>query len=127
MASVRARDTKPEMIVRSLLHRSGFRYRLHRVELPGSPDIVLPKHNCVILVHGRFWHQHSNCSKSKRPITNTQFWTKKLDDNMRRDERNTKLLEERGWRVIVVWECETRDHGRLASRLTEELGQHAKT
>ena len=123
MSTVKSKGTTIERHVRSLLHRMGFRYRLHDRKLPGKPDIVLPKYKTVIFVHGCFWHQHPGCSKSKRPVTRAEFWAKKLDDNMRRDESNIRLLESLGWRVIVVWECETRDPEKLANRLNEELGR----
>ena len=123
MSKVRGQGTGIEKCVRSLLHRMGFRFRLHAADIPGKPDIVLPRHKTVIFVHGCFWHQHPGCSKSKRPVTRAEFWAKKLDDNMRRDESNIGLLESLGWRVIVVWECETRNPDQLASRLNEELRQ----
>ena len=127
MSTVKSKGTDIEKRVRSLLHRTGFRYRLHVRELPGKPDIVLPKHKTVIFVHGCFWHQHPGCSKSKRPVTRAEFWAKKLDDNMRRDESNVGLLESLRWRVIVVWECETRNPEKLANRLNEELGRTRAT
>ncbi len=109
MASVGSTDTKPEKIVRSLLHRLGFRFRLHRKDLPGSPDIVLPKYKTVIFVHGCFWHQHKGCAKSKRPDTRKEFWNHKLDQNIIRDERNITTLNNMGWTVYVIWECQTFD------------------
>lgn len=105
MASVRGKDTKPELRVRSAVHRNGFRYSLHCKDLPGKPDLALPKYNTVIFVHGCFWHGH-DCSKGKRPATNKGFWQEKLDSNVERDRRNQAALAESGWRVLVVWECE---------------------
>lgn len=105
MSSVRNKNTKPETVVRSLLHGSGLRFRLHRKDLPGSPDIVLPKFNTVIYVHGCFWHGH-NCTKGKRPSSNQEFWDEKLDRNLQRDQANYSALRKIGWRVEIVWECE---------------------
>lgn len=111
MSRIRGKDTKPEKIVRSWLHRQGFRFRLHRKDLPGKPDIVLPKYKTVILVHGCFWHRHPGCPISTTPKTNTKFWEEKFCKNLERDTRNRKALEALGWKVIVVWECEVKDHG----------------
>lgn len=107
MSSIRAKDTKPEKFVRSLLHQHGYRFRLHRRDLPGSPDVVLPKYNSVIFVHGCFWHQHPGCNLSKRPKSNIDYWHKKLARNVERDKENIAKLEENGWEVLVIWECET--------------------
>jgi DNA mismatch endonuclease, patch repair protein len=104
MARVRAKDTSPERAVRSELHRQGYRYRLHRRDLPGTPDLVLSRYKTVVFVHGCFWHSHG-CSKGKRPRTNTEFWTEKLDANRRRDRRQRAELEALGWRSHIVWEC----------------------
>jgi DNA mismatch endonuclease, patch repair protein len=106
MSKVPYRDTVPERIVRSLLHRSGFRFRIHDRGLPGRPDIVLPRYRIAVFVHGCFWHQHSGCPKSRRPSTNIEFWNRKLDGNASRDERKIAQLKDLGWRVIVLWECE---------------------
>lgn len=109
MSRVRVANTKPEMIVRRKLHSLGFRFRLHRKELPGKPDIVLTKHRAVIFVHGCFWHQHESCSKAKPPSSNVEFWENKLKENMRRDFRNVSELKRLGWHVLIVWECETKN------------------
>ena len=122
MSSVRARDTQPEIIVRSTLHRLGFRFRLHRFDLPGKPDIVLPRLRKVIFVHGCFWHQHKGCSKAKRPHTNQEFWNVKLDRNIARDSENYADLASQSWGSFVIWECETRQSPRLIQRLIELLG-----
>ena len=106
MSQIKATDTKPEMIVRRFLHANGFRYRLHVKDLPGKPDLVLPKYNSVIFVHGCFWHVHEECDYFKLPQTNTEFWEKKLYRNKKRDENHIQKLREMGWNVIVVWECE---------------------
>ncbi len=108
MAGIRGRDTKPEMEVRRALHRQGFRFRLHVRNLPGRPDIVLPKYKAVVLVHGCFWHGH-DCRYFRLPTTRTAFWSGKIDDNRLRDERNCRDLLGAGWRVMVTWECALRD------------------
>ena len=106
MARIHSRDTKPELMVRSMLHRAGFRYSLRRKDLPGKPDIVLPKYKTVIFVHGCFWHRHKGCPEASVPKTRRTFWENKLNANVARDERNQRKLRRMGWRVIVVWECE---------------------
>ncbi|MFA5447110.1 MAG: very short patch repair endonuclease [Sphaerochaeta sp.] len=106
MASIKAKDTKAELMVRRYLHRQGFRYRTNDRRLPGSPDIVLPKYRCVIFINGCFWHAHQGCSHFSFPKTNQEFWEKKLTRNKERDCRNAAVLLSLGWRVIVVWECE---------------------
>ena len=106
MSRIRGRDTKPEFLLRSLMHRSGFRYRLHDKKLPGKPDIVLPKYKTVIFVNGCYWHRHKGCPEATTPKTNTAFWIKKFEDTVARDARKTSELVERGWRVITIWECE---------------------
>ena len=108
MGRVKGRDTKPELVVRSLLHRMGFRYRLHCRDLPGNPDIVLPRHRKAIFVHGCFWHGHDHCVRASRPTSNQDFWNSKLDSNKARDNRHQGDLECLGWQVLIVWECETR-------------------
>lgn len=108
MRAVRQFDTAPEMRVRSVLHAIGLRFRLNRRDLPGSPDIVLPKYRTVIFVHGCFWHRHAGCAKATTPRTRARFWRQKFASNLARDKRNEKLLREAGWRVEIVWECETR-------------------
>jgi len=113
MAGIRGKDTKPEQIVRALLHEQGFRYRLHRGDLPGKPDLTLPKYQAVIFVHGCFWHRHEGCEYFHMPATNAQFWDEKLTANARRDRIASTNLQALGWRVLVVWECATRP---MASR-----------
>jgi DNA mismatch endonuclease (patch repair protein) len=105
MARVRTRNTSPELAVRSELHRRGYRFRLHRRDLPGTPDIVLPRYRTAVFVHGCFWHGH-NCPKGKRPKSNAEFWNKKLDENLRRAERQEAELTSLGWRTHTVWECQ---------------------
>ena len=106
MSHIRSKDTKPEKRLRSLLHRLGFRFRLHRKDLPGTPDIVLPKYRTVIFVHGCFWHQHPGCKKATLPRSNVEIWKNKLEKNIERDKEVEKKLIETGWNVIVIWECE---------------------
>jgi len=105
MQHVKTRNTAPEVKLRSLLHRRGFRFRVNRHDLPGKPDIVLPKYKTVIFVHGCFWHGH-DCNRGRRPQTNVDFWNKKIDANITRDRNEANQLMELGWRVCVVWECE---------------------
>ncbi|MDT5293498.1 MAG: mismatch endonuclease, patch repair protein [Acidobacteriota bacterium] len=121
MARVKGRDTKPERIVRSLLHRLGYRFRLHRKDLPGKPDIVLPKHGKVVYVHGCFWHGHPACPRAARPTSNVEFWNTKLDGNIARDTAAQKALVKLGWRYLVVWQCETRDPRELTRKLVNFL------
>jgi DNA mismatch endonuclease (patch repair protein) len=117
MKSVGRVHTRPEMKVRQLLHRMGFRFRLHQKSLPGSPDVVLAKHRTAIFVHGCFWHRHSNCRYATTPKTRHEYWLPKFNANVERDARKTAQLEALGWRVLVVWECETRDQSALEKRL----------
>jgi DNA mismatch endonuclease (patch repair protein) len=121
MSRVKGRDTKPEILVRSFVHRMGFRFRIHGRDLPGNPDIVLPRLGKVIFVHGCFWHGHRRCLRSKRPTTHKGFWNKKLDQNIERDERFRRMLRRKGWRVLVVWECETRKQEKLLWKLERFL------
>ena len=106
MSRIRGKDTKPEIVLRSLMHRAGFRYRLHDKSLPGKPDIVLPKHKTAIFVNGCYWHRHKDCPKATTPKTNTAFWGKKFKDTIARDARKRSELVENDWRVITIWECE---------------------
>ncbi len=121
MSRVRRANTKPELMVRRLLHALGFRFRLHRRGLPGTPDIVLPRHRTAIFVHGCFWHRHEGCTKTTTPKTRQAFWQAKFDANVARDRRNLDLLETLGWRPVVIWECETKDAGSLGARLSTLL------
>ena len=117
MSRIGGKNTKPEKIVSSWLHRHGYRFRLHRKDLPGKPDIVLPKYKAVIFVHGCFWHQHEGCRKALLPQTNTDFWLKKLQQNAVRDRAVQEQLKTSGWKVIVVWQCEIKDFDKLGQRL----------
>ena len=122
MARVRQRDTKPELVTRKLLHAQGYRFRLHQRSLPGTPDIVLTRHRRIIMVHGCFWHGHPGCARSRLPETNHDWWAAKIDGNTRRDVETLARLHELGWRVLVVWECETKDGDALNRRLTTFMG-----
>jgi DNA mismatch endonuclease (patch repair protein) len=117
MSQIRSRDTKPERIVRSLLHRLGYRFRVHRKDLPGTPDIVFPGRRKVAFVHGCFWHRHPGCRFAYEPKSNEAVWQHKFRGNVRRDVQKRALLEEGGWEVLVVWECETRNTEALATAL----------
>ena len=120
MSRVKNADTKPEMVVRRQLRQLGYGYRLHVRTLPGSPDIVLTKHKSVIFVHGCFWHGHS-CSRGKRPSTRTEFWDEKLNRNQARDAAAVAALQEQGWRVLVLWECQTKNPEALATEIQSFL------
>ena len=121
MSRVRNRDTEPERRVRSVLHRMGFRFRLHRSDLPGRPDVVLPRLRKVIYVNGCFWHQHAGCAASARPKSNKDFWNSKLDANVVRDSAALVSVTDMGWQALVIWECETRDEQCLKEILSQFL------
>jgi DNA mismatch endonuclease (patch repair protein) len=128
MSGIKAKDTKPEMIIRKALHAAGFRYRLHVRDLPGRPDLVFPKYKAVIFVHGCFWHGH-DCRYFKLPSTRTEFWERKIADNKSRDAQNIAELFSKGWKVIVVWECTTRQQSESFSlqNLTIMLAEFLST
>jgi DNA mismatch endonuclease (patch repair protein) len=121
MSRIRGKDTKPEIAVRSMLHRLGYRFRLHRNDLPGRPDIVLPSRKTIILVHGCYWHRHPGCRYAYSPKSRVDFWEKKFSENIARDRRNMDELQSIGWRALVVWECELREPDELKKRLKDEL------
>lgn len=121
MARIKGRDTSPEKAVRSLLHSMGYRFRLHRRDLPGNPDIVLPGRGAVVLVHGCFWHGHT-CKDGRRPRSNSEYWERKLSGNIERDARNARELRRQGWKRIVVWSCELQKMDRLRKRMARLLG-----
>jgi len=123
MAKVKNRDTGPEKIVRSLLHNMGYRFRVQKADLPGKPDIVLPKLKTAIFVHGCFWHRHPKCKRATTPASNTEYWNPKFARTVARDARNKELFEADGWRVLVIWECELKDQGALRLRLLNFLEQ----
>lgn len=121
MAAIRGRDTKPEIRVRAALHALGYRFRLHRRDLPGTPDIVLPKYRTAIFVHGCFWHSHDCAFGRVTPATRSEFWSEKRAGTVARDRRKTDALKEQNWRVLTIWECETREPGALSSLLRKCL------
>src|SRR5262245_33533447 len=121
MSRIRSRDTEPELIVRSVLHRLGYRFRLHRRDLPGRPDVVLPKYRTVIFVHGCFWHRHSHCRYCYMPKSRVTFWKRKFEENVLRDRRARRRLKNQGWKVIAIWECELQDVERLSLGLRAAL------
>jgi len=121
MSGIRGKNTKPELKVRRFLHALGYRFRLHRKDLPGKPDIVLPKLMTCIFVHGCFWHRHPGCRFSTNPSTRSAFWNEKFIKNVERDAKNQTSLEAMGWTVIIVWECELRDAGSALSNLADRL------
>jgi DNA mismatch endonuclease, patch repair protein len=123
MRAIRSEGMRPEMAVRKLVHNLGFRFRLHRRDLPGNPDLVFPAKRKVIFVHGCFWHSHEACKVAHLPKSNLNYWIPKLERNQTRDAKNLLLLKELGWRVLVVWECETKDQLSLRKRLARFLGQ----
>jgi|TARA_B100001964_G_C14131315_1_gene553030 DNA mismatch endonuclease (patch repair protein) len=123
MSRVGSKNTKPELVVRSYLHRRGFRYRIHGEKLPGRPDLVFAKHKTVVFVHGCFWHRHDGCSRATMPSTRVEFWRNKFERNMARDQANQTELRKLGWRVVVLWECEI---GTIAAR-DESLERLAAT
>ena len=123
MSQIRSRDTRPEMAVRSIVHRMGYRFRLHARDLPGKPDIVLPRHEKIIFVHGCYWHMHRCRYGRVIPATNTEFWQNKRMGNVARDRKNLRKLRRDGWSVLVVWECWLRDPDKLVDRLSAFFGE----
>ena len=121
MARVKSKGMKPELTVRRLLHGLGYRYRLHRSDLPGRPDLVFPSRRKVVFVNGCFWHDHPGCSRVRIPATNRDYWVAKLRRNRERDCRNVALLESDGWAVMTVWECQLRELETVTQQLTEFL------
>lgn len=109
MSGIKGKNSRPEILVRHLLFASGYRFRLHRRDLPGTPDIVMPGRKIAIFVHGCFWHFHHGCRFAKMPTTRADFWKAKLETNAQRDQRSIEKLQEMGWRVLCVWECATRN------------------
>ncbi len=121
MSRIKGRDTKPEKRVRSACHSLGLRFRLQCKDLPGKPDIVFPRHRTVILVHGCYWHSHDCRYGSVIPKTNTEFWQAKRLATVDRDERNVRALKYLGWRVLIYWECQTKDTGQLTTSIREDF------
>ena len=121
MSKIRGKDTKPEKEIRSIVHRLGFRYRLHVSELPGKPDLVFPKRRKVLFVHGCFWHRHLACSLARLPKSRLDFWVPKLTANRQRDTRNTARLRRAGWKTCVIWECELSEANKLEKKIKRFL------
>lgn len=121
MSRIKGRDTVPEIVVRRIAHGLGFRFRLYRKDLPGRPDIVFPRYRAVVFVHGCFWHRHDGCRYAYEPKSRVRFWTDKFSQNVARDQRNETALRTLGWRVLVIWECETRNRTGVAERLLNHL------
>ena len=126
MAAVRGKDTRPELLVRRFLYGLGYRYRLHAKDLPGRPDIVFRKRHAVVFVNGCFWHGH-DCPRGSAPASNVDFWQRKIGNNRERDDRVQQQLRKDGWRVLIVWECETKDLARLERRLSRFLEHPASS
>jgi len=126
MSRIRSKDTKPEKIVRSMLHKMGYRFRLHKKNLPGVPDIVLRKYRTVIFVHGCFWHRHINCKYAYYPKSRTEFWSAKFKINVERDKEVKKQLQELGWKVITIWECEMSSTHSIQKVLADNLPKQEK-
>ncbi len=121
MSRIRGRNTKPEIFVRSMAHALGYRFRLHRRDLPGTPDLVFPRLGKIIFVHGCFWHQHPECRYAYQPKSNSLFWKKKFSENLARDTRVLKDLEALGWKILIVWECQTRKPQQLLGKISRFL------
>jgi DNA mismatch endonuclease, patch repair protein len=121
MSQIRSRDTRPEVVVRSIVHRMGYRYRLHASDLPGKPDLVLVRHGKIINVHGCFFHMHACRYGRVVPATNAEFWFIKRNGNVQRDRRNVRLLKKGGWKVMTVWECETKNRAALEKKIAAFL------
>ncbi|MBF8678602.1 very short patch repair endonuclease [Pseudomonas fulva] len=123
MSGIRAKNTKPELMVRRFLHAHGYRFRIHRKDLPGNPDLVFPKLKVCIFVHGCFWHRHPRCRYATNPKTRPEFWSDKFQKNVARDLTNIDSLEKAGWRVLVVWECQLKNNEKILAELLSTLKQ----
>lgn len=123
MRRIRSEDTAPEIALRGLIHGLGYRFRLHRRDLPGRPDLVFPARKKIIFVHGCFWHQHSSCREGRVPASRLEYWAPKLKRNQERDAENQSELREQGWTLLVIWECELRNQRTLSKRLRKFLGR----
>ena len=121
MSRIKSGNTKPEIVVRSLLHNMGYRFRLHRKDLPGKPDIALPRYNSVIFVHGCFWHRHKECKNASNPKTKKTFWREKFKANVNRDRKVQKELKSMGWRILIIWECELAEVDSVINKLEDYL------
>lgn len=123
MSQIKSKDTKPEILVRKYLFSNGFRYKLHDNKLPGKPDIVLPKYRSVIFVNGCFWHGHKCKVGKRKPKSNTEYWYKKIDNNILRDKKNIRLLKKEGWRILTIWECEIKYQLKLQSKVSKFINK----
>ena len=123
MSAIKSKNTKPEIKVRKILHSMGYRFRLHSKDLPGSPDIVLPKYKTVIFVHGCFWHRHENCKYASTPKTRKEFWNKKFTENKKRDSEIQEKIKILDWRSVVIWECETKNIENLRDKIVYIFSQ----
>ncbi|MDR4499682.1 MAG: DNA mismatch endonuclease Vsr [Candidatus Scalindua sp.] len=121
MSRIASKNTKPEIVVRSALHGAGFRFRLHRKDLPGKPDIGLPKYKTVIFIHGCFWHAHKGCKRSNLPKSNLAYWKGKLAKNVQRDRKHKKKLQELGFNIYVIWECQTKKMGPVINKFKRQM------
>ena len=121
MARVRSKNMRPELAVRKLVFALGYRYRLHARDLPGSPDLVFRPREKVIFVHGCFWHRHADCALARMPKSRLEFWTRKLEGNRKRDEKNNRALAREGWKVLTIWECQLKNLARLEGRISRFL------
>jgi len=126
MSRIQGKDTKPELVVRRLVHSLGFRYRLHRHDLPGSPDLVFPRLRRIIFVHGCYWHRHEGCRYAYLPKSNVSFWRSKFAANVERDRMAIQKLKKAGWRVHIIWECETQEREALKRRVTTYLKREGR-
>lgn len=126
MSRVGGKNTTPEMVVRRIAHSLGLRFRLHRKDLPGTPDVVFPKWKVAIFVHGCFWHRHPSCAKASTPKSRTDFWQHKFDSNVRRDDKNAELLRDLGWSVVTIWECETKSSERVGEKLAQAFSDPSR-
>lgn len=121
MSKIRHKDTRPELVARKALTELGYRYRLHRKDLPGSPDIVMPRLKKIIFINGCFWHQHKGCKRSSMPKSNKDYWKPKLEKNIERQKKDVRLLKKDGWSIIVLWECETNNKDKMMKKLEKQL------
>lgn len=122
MRRIRSKDTTPELVLRRLIHGLGYRFRLHRKDLPGRPDLVFPRRCKIIFIHGCFWHQHPNCREGRMPSSRLDYWEPKLEKNQIRDAASRARLEEQGWSVLVIWECELKDANGVRKKINQFLG-----
>ena len=126
MSRVKSKDTSPEMVARRMAHAMGLRFRLHRKDLPGTPDLVFPRHETVVFVNGCFWHRHPGCKKAGMPKTRVGFWKEKFERNVERARHDASRLTELGWSVRVIWECETKDPAKVEQFLLEAVGGRSR-